>query len=196
VTTATVTAADLRIVLTGAEYEPTGPAWDRATEAERRAYWRRLAEIAYFVKRQEIARGIGADGKKLPPVQPSSRPDGAKGPPLDPHYGESRTARLLAYSSTASGATLFWRASGRKSWALILSYHARMEGEEVRGAPLRDTLGISPRGRARVAAQARDWWRLMHGLPPARMPRAPLPRPPVPTVRPHPTVAARPQLGR
>jgi hypothetical protein len=154
---ATVTAADLRIVLTGAEFEPTGPAWDRATEAERRAYWRRLAEIAYFVKRQEIARGIGADGKKLPPVKPSSRPDGAKGQPLDPHYGESRTARLLAFSATATGATLYWRASGRKSWAVILGYHARIGGE-VRGAPLRDTLGISPRGRKQVAVQARQWW--------------------------------------
>jgi hypothetical protein len=195
VATATVTAADLRIVLTGAEFEPTGPAWDRATEAERRAYWRRLAEIAYFLKRQEIARGIGADGRKLPPVKPESRPDRAKGPPLAPHQAESRTARLLAYNSTASGATLYWRASGRKSWALILSYHARIEGEEVRGAPLRDTLGISPRGRAQVAAQARDWWRLTHGLPPARTPRAPSPRPPVPTVRPRPTVAARPRLG-
>jgi hypothetical protein len=180
VTTATVTAADLRIVLTGAEYEPTGPAWDRATEAERRAYWRRLAEIAYFVKRQEIARGIGADGRKLPPVKLESRPDRAKGPPLAPHQAESRTARLLAYSSTATGATLYWRASGRKSWALILGYHARIEGY-VEGAPERDTIGISPRGRARVRSQARDWWRLMHGLPPARMPRAP--------------VAARPQFG-
>jgi hypothetical protein len=155
--TATVTAADLRIVLTGAEFEPTGPAWDRATEAERRAYWRRLAEIAYFIKRQEIARGIGADGKKLTPVQPSSRPDGAKGQPLDPHYGESRTARLLAYSSTATGATLYWRAAGRKSWAVILGYHAHVGGE-VRGAPLRDTIGISPRGRKQVATQARQWW--------------------------------------
>jgi hypothetical protein len=192
---ATVTAADLRIVLTGAEYEPTGPAWDRAIEAERRAYWRRLAEIAYFVKRQEIARGIGADGKKLPPVKPENRPDRAKGPPLAPHQAESRTARLLAFSATATGATLYWRASGRKSWAEILGYHGRVGGE-VRGAPLRDTLGISPRGQARVVAQARDWWRLTHGLPPARIPRTPILRPPVPTVRPRPPVAARPQLGR
>jgi hypothetical protein len=194
VATATVTAADLRIVLTGAEFEPTGPAWDRATEAERRAYWRRLAEIAYFLKRQEIARGIGADGRKLPPVKPESRPDRAKGPPLAPHQAESRTARLLAYSSTATGATLYWRASGRRSWAEILGYHARIEGH-VEGAPLRDTLGISPRGRARGIAQARDWWAAWHGIPPARMPRAPILRPPVPTVRPRPTVAARPQPG-
>jgi hypothetical protein len=96
VTTATVTAADLRIVLTGAEYEPTGPAWDRATEAERRAYWRRLAEIAYFVKRQEIARGIGADGKKLPPVKPENRPDGAKGPPK----GKDRTTKQIRREPT------------------------------------------------------------------------------------------------
>jgi hypothetical protein len=186
---------NLRIELNGPEFEPGGVAWEDATEAERRAYWYRLSEIAYFIKRQEISRGIGADGRKLAKVKPSSRPDGSDGPPLDPHYGESRTARLLAYSSTASGATLFWRASGRKSWALILSYHARIEGEEVRGAPLRDTLGISPRGRARVVAQARDWWAARHGIPPARIPRAPLRRPPVPTVRPRPTVAARPQPG-
>jgi hypothetical protein len=192
--TATVTAADLRIVLTGPDYEPTGPAWGRATEAERRAYWKRVAEIAYFIKRQEIARGIGADGRKLPPVKLESRPDRAKGPPLAPHQAESRTARLLAYSSTATGATLYWRASGRKSWALILGYHARIEGY-VEGAPERDTIGISPRGRARVAAQARDWWAARHGIPPARIPRTPILRPPVPTVRPRPTVAARPQPG-
>jgi hypothetical protein len=193
--TATVTAADLRIVLTGPEFEPTGPAWNRASEAERRAYWKRLAEIAYFIKRQEIARGVGADGKKLPPVQPSSRPDGAKGQPLDPHYGESRTARLLAYSSTAMGATLYWRASGRKSWAVILGYHARVGGE-VRGAPLRDTLGISPRGRKQVAAQARQWWTSGRPRPAPAPVLRPRPRPAVIAPPPPPKPTLPPQAAR
>ena len=51
----------------------------------------------------------------------------------------------------------------------VAAWTAPPFGGEVRGAPLRDTLGISTRGRKQVAAQARDWWRLTHGLPPARM---------------------------
>jgi hypothetical protein len=163
----------LNIRLTGQEWEPAGPEWARASEADRRAYWRRLGEIALEVKRREIRRGIGIDGKKLKPVKPESRPDGAKGPPLIPHYAESRTINLLDVRTTASAATLYWKGHGRTSWAKILGYHAYKHG--ARALPVRNTIGISPAGRKKIARDARDWWKRTHVTPKPK----PEPRPKV-----------------
>jgi hypothetical protein len=117
------------------------------------------------VKRDEIRRGVGADGAKLLPVKPTSRPDGATGKPLDPHYAESRTYRLLAAHQSADGVTLFWRGHGRQSWTTILGYHA--DGL-VRGAPVRDTIGISPAGRRKIKDSLRSYWKASQ----ARKPKA------------------------
>ena len=143
------------IPIEGPRFEPDDDVWRRASDAVRRTFWRRLGEFAMGVKRDEIRRGIGVDGQPLAPVLPASRPDGATGKPLDPHYGESRTSRLLAVSATATGSKVYWRASGRVSWATILGYHA--DGV-VHGAPIRDTIGLSPAGWRRVEAQARALW--------------------------------------
>src|SRR5262245_16195392 len=100
-------AEPTNIKLSGPQFEPVNdPAWARATEKQRLAYWQHLAEFALDTKRKEIRRGIGVDGRKLKPVKPESRPDNAKGPPLIPHYAESRTAYLLASRSTSRGVTL------------------------------------------------------------------------------------------
>src|SRR5262249_58356289 len=87
----------LNIVLTGPEFEPApaDPRWVHGGEAVRRALWKHIADYATDVKRREIRKGIDDRGRKFLPVKPASRPDGAKGPPLIPHYGESRTQRLL-----------------------------------------------------------------------------------------------------
>jgi hypothetical protein len=120
-----------------------------------RAAITQLGQFAYYAKQDEIRRGIGVDGKPFKPVKPASRPDGAKGKPLDPHYADSRTMRLLAVHEDGKGVTLFWRGHGRKSWTTILGYHA--DGL-VRGAPVRDTIGLSPRGRAKVAERFGQYW--------------------------------------
>lgn len=143
------------IPIEGPRFEPDDDVWRRASDAARRTFWRRLGEFAVAVKRDEIRRGIGVDGRPLDPVLPSSRPDGAAGKPLAPHFGGSRTSKLLAVSATPNGSKVYWRASGRVSWATILGYHA--DGV-VHGAPIRDTIGLSPAGWRKVEAQARTLW--------------------------------------
>jgi hypothetical protein len=148
------------IQIRGDDIEPKGEAWDNATPADRRAYYQRAGELALVIKRDEIRRGIGYDGKPLEPVLPSSRPDGAKGKPLDPHYARSRTYRLLAMRVATNGVTLFWHSGhGRKQklpWATILGYHA--DGVVI-GAPMRDVVSsISPAGMRKLKARALQWW--------------------------------------
>lgn len=137
------------IVLSGPKYEPTDAKWRRATLKQRNAYWGKLAEIAITVKRSEILRGIDVAGRRLIPVK---RRHG--GPPLIPRFSGSRTLRLLSERHTARGATLYWRASGRRSWATILGYHAEGAGS----LPVRDVIGISPAGEAKVVSESLDWW--------------------------------------
>lgn len=176
------------------DIEPKGDAWKQATPEERRAYWTRVGEIALAVKKDEIRRGIGADGEKFMPVKPSSRPDGATGKPLDPHYAESRTVRLLGMRVAKDGVTLFWHsgisAKQKLPWATILGYHA--DGVVI-GAYRRDTIGISPAGLHRIEDAARLWWR---NKTRDRKPRKPVSEPePEPRRladrRVRPTVAAR-----
>lgn len=146
------------IRLTGPTFEPSrSPTWRTATEADRLRYWTRLGEIALAVKRDEVRRGLGVDGQKFEPVAPATlhRPGRGAGPPLDPRYAESRTYRLLASHPTATGVTLFWRGHGRKSWSTILGYHA--DGM-VHGAYKRDTIGISPAGRKKIADRGATYW--------------------------------------
>lgn len=175
------------IRLTGVDFEPRGTLWALAGESLRRAYWRHVADFAMDTKRREIRAGIGKDGRKLKPVKKTSRPDGAKGPPLIPHYATSRTQRNLAKSSTASSATLFWRGG----WARILGYHAYKHG--ARALPVRNTIGISPKGLRAIAQDGRDWWDRQNRVstPPAPKP-APRPTTPRPAPVPKPGVAAKP----
>lgn len=127
---------------------------------ERKAYWTRVGELAIQVKRREVLRGIGADGRPLIKVRPSSRPDHAKGPALVPHYAQSRTLRLLAMRVSENGVTLFWHSGhGRKQklpWATILGFHA--DGVVI-GAYVRNTIGISPAGMRKIEREAKQWWR-------------------------------------
>lgn len=157
--------------------------------SERKAYWQRVGEIAMQVKRREVLRGIGADGRPLIKVRPSSRPDGAKGPALVPHYAASRTLRLLAIRATEKGVTLFWHSGHGKRqklpWATILGFHA--DGLVI-GAYVRNTIGISPAGMKKIEREAKQWWEnrrknrrmvdlLVHGIgaESAAMPKSILP---------------------
>jgi hypothetical protein len=187
------------IKLRGAEWEPRHPSWRRATKDERERVWRKIGEFAQAAYRAQLLRGEGADGGKLAAVKPASRPDHATGPPLDPHYGASRTYSLVAIHSTDHGCTLFWRADRGSSWSTILGYHA--EGL-VRGAPVRDVLDLSPRAARETKVRTETYWRTVKGKEPEGKPRPkprplpkPKPRPPIiPTPAPVPAPAARTPL--
>lgn len=112
---------------------------------------KQLAPLAINMHGWQCARGLDADGRRLRPVQPESRPDGAKGPPLTPHYAASRTRDLIRFriDPEAGEVILFWA----EDWGTILGYHAR----ELRKR--RDVLGLSPGFLSRWEAEANRVWK-------------------------------------
>lgn len=183
------------IKLRGSEWEPQHPSWRKASAEERMRMWRKIGEFAQAAFRRQLLRGEGADGGKLAAVKPSSRPDHATGPPLDPHRTASRTYSLVSIHSTDHGCTLFWRADQGRSWTTILGYHA--DGL-VRGAPVRDVIGLSPRAERETKSRTETYWRTIRGrglgpqAPPSPGP-GPGPRPgPKPKPRPKPPIGPRP----
>jgi hypothetical protein len=141
--------------LTERDLAPPDLSWQRASEAQRRAFYHRAGQLAVYYLRQQLRRGLDKDGNRLAPVKPSSRPDGATGQPLDPHYAESRSWRNLSFSVNAGGVTLWWRGG----WGRILGFHG--EGA-VRGAPVRDIRGLSPASMRKLKADLLLWWRHRH----------------------------------
>jgi hypothetical protein len=164
--------------------------WDAAPESIRLRFLGHVGEVATRLKREELRKGIGADGAKLKPVRPSSRPDGAGGPPLDPHYGESRSVQNLKHSvgRKAETVTLWWTGRSRGiSFGAILGYHAR---GEVRGAPVRDVLDLTEADHRKVREDGRRFWKLI-----ARPAVRQAPAPPVPPVAPSRVVPPRARPG-
>ena len=127
----------------------------RVTAARRKAYWEMLARHVTARKNWSLARGIDAHGKRLKPVRPSACPDRATGPPLTPHRVDSRSRKWLRVQpfprNNPDRIVGFWS----HNWATIVGYHAR---GEVRGAPIRDIVGLSARDQAWCIATARKEW--------------------------------------
>lgn len=144
------------IQLRGPEFEPKHPSWRKASKSQREAMWRKIGEFARAAYRAQLLRGEGSDGSKLAPVKAQSRPGHATGPPLLPHRTHSRTYDLVSIHVTDHGCTLYWKPSGRESWNRILRYHA--DGL-VRGAPVRDVIGLSPRAAKQVKERTATYWR-------------------------------------
>ena len=138
-----------RFTLHGSDCEPES-GWARATASQRRGYWGYVAKRAYDEKIRELNAGLGVDGSKLARRQ-RPRADRADGPPLLPHWSESRFRTELGYEATSDQAVLYWR----EPWAEIVGYHAR---GEVPGAPVRNVVGLTDRGFERMIAAARKWW--------------------------------------
>ncbi len=136
--------------LTGPEFEPIGGGWAFATTAEKRAYWREVGRLAVEAKRDELRRGINTLGRKFRAVKPSSRPDGATGPPLSPHQESSRFQKWARAATTDRSATVFWS----HGWARIVGYHARGAGN----LPMRDAVGLIQTSLKWVATMARRFW--------------------------------------
>lgn len=144
-----------------ADLAPDDPTWRNAPPALRLAFHRKAGEVAVEVKRGELSRGIGANGRRMAPRK-RPRADGANGPVLLPHRADSRTVRLLAAHSDPSGITLFWRSghsrAQRLSWGTVLGFHA---AGQVKGAPVRD-VRLSKRGVGLVRERMRRWWATEH----------------------------------
>lgn len=182
-------AGENSIVLAVPEPPPTDIAWKWASEAVRLQYYKHAADIALSLKQKEIRKGVDVDGKPLRPVQRASRPDGATGPPLTPHYAESRTRKWLRASiGIKAGTVTLWWSHG---WGTILGYHAR---KEVIGAPERNVIGLTSADEAKFNAEMRAYWRRVQGggrIPTPPTPRTPT-RPRTPTLpRPEREIAAR-----
>lgn len=160
--------------------------WAAATDALRRRYLVRVGELAIVRKKKELQTGIGVDGSPLAKVKPASRPDGGTGKPLEPHYAESRSVKWLRSSPGLSGGTVtIWWSHG---WGRILGYHAR---GEVKGAPVRDVIGLTKSDTLDLQGAARAFWKAIVGQPKvaAKVAAKPAPKPapkPKPTARPKP----------
>lgn len=129
-----------------------------------------VAGRAQYLKHRELARGVGVDGKKLAPVKPSSRPDGATGRPLDPHYGDSRVVRLMR-ASVGKGHVTIWWGSG---WGKILGYHRDGAGH----LPVRDVIGLTPSDLRKLQLDTVIFWQSRGMLRPAAHVRWPGPTAP------------------
>lgn len=142
--------------------------WAAATDARRRRYLDRAGDFAVRLKLRQVRLGIGADGRRLRKVRPSSRPDNATGKPLDPHYGQSRAVRWLRDSAGAKAGTVtLWWSHG---WGEVLGYHAR---GEVKGAPTRDVIGWPVTYRREFERLCMRFWKTMaryRGRPRRRAP--------------------------
>lgn len=164
---------------------PKGPAWDSARDSQRLRYWQEVGRLGAAAKQEDLARGVGVDGRKLRPITEATRkrralfdysPMGTaspKAPPLTPCYSASRTRSLLRWEATAEGVTFGWAYdihTGRP-WGEILRYHADGGGH----LPARDVIGLSATATKRVQRDATAWW--------------------VKTGRKHPFIASQPQTA-
>jgi hypothetical protein len=136
--------------ITGDDFAPSDIAWLRAEENDKRAYWSNLAVLARDAKYLELSKGLGVNGQRLP-TRKRPRHDMAAGPVLVPHWSDSRFRTQLRWKATVDGAVLWWKSP----WGRIVGYHAR---GEVRGAPVRNVVGITIDNQAKIRRKALQWW--------------------------------------
>ena len=140
------------------------PAWRAAPDAVRRAFWKEVVKIGLEVKDHELSEGLDKNGQEMIAISRRTRenrrsamgPADPNAPPLQPAYGLSRTRSLLAGRAFNDHAEFFWRFDDhtQASWGRILNYHRRGKGR----LPVRDVIGLSPKGVAEVERRAQRWW--------------------------------------
>jgi hypothetical protein len=129
-------------------------AYEAADRRTQEAYLRFCLPLVLDAKRRQIESNVGADGRELPRVRPTSRPDGSRDDPLHPHGNASRILRLIRGTIVPrlGVVTLDWH-----YWTPVVTYHAVGAGH----LPTRDIIGTpgrfwnGPKGQAR-----REWERL------------------------------------
>lgn len=159
-------------VVGGPDVEP--PEWTRAappyqelrppSRRDRFRFYAILASELWHQKQVELSEGLDALGVPLAPVKLPRRGTSdwhrrkyrvGKGPPLMPFLVDSRTRNLLRARSNDREAVVYWAAikapGARLTWAEIVVAHA--EGR-VRGAPVRDVIGLSAEGIAEAVTRA------------------------------------------
>lgn len=182
----------VNFTLSGPDVEPLGAAWMAASRDERATFWRILADVTFREKDKSLKRGQDVNGDKIRPAKVKYRIINYKdrglewkGPGLMPQYADSRTRRLLktmVYPPRNPDRVIgYWR----MGWGRILGYHAR---GEVKGAPVRNVVGLSDKLFEKVVREARAEWyrqvgkgidRRLNPTPPTR-PLPPPPKPPAP----------------
>ena len=143
--------------LEGADVEPLDGSFRTATERQRQAYYQQLAVYARDRKYAELHKGLDVDGRTMPPRK-YPRADRAHGRVLSPHFSDSRFQTQLRWKGTATAAILWWT----KRWAKVVSAHAL---GRVRGAPVRNVIGLTVESILKAVNQARKWWAARAGLP-------------------------------
>jgi hypothetical protein len=156
--------------LSGDDVRPAGREWWDASPARRRRYWELLRGTVYDIKVDALANALDARGKKIRKVKPESREPYRraglewKGPGLMPQRELSRTRRyfrVMVYpQGNPSSVIGYWL----NKWSVILGYHAR---GEVKGAPIRNVVGLSDKQVAKAVQAAIEKWR--SEAPPARV---------------------------
>lgn len=127
----------------GPDVTPRTPEWSGSGAASRAAYWPILASWVKRAMIQQLAAGLGADGKPLPPPKAVSREwymvrrKEWRGPSMSPQFGASRFQRHLRVVPFPSGPNAdrvvgFWSHGAAK----IAHWHAT--GTAGRGVPIRD----------------------------------------------------------
>lgn len=138
----------------------TDPAWALAGPAGRLAYWRKAAAVGRLVYAEERAKRLDVDGRELARLSPVTiahrRSAMGKATPNAPQFtpagARSRVLSYLTAEATEAGVWYSWR----RDFGEILQYHAL---GLVPGAPARNVMGFSPKGRKRIAGRMRTWWK-------------------------------------
>lgn len=135
---------------------------------ERVLFWRLVAFWGLRRKDWELSMGYNARGRKMPPVLPSTEARrrsamgeaDPKAPYLTPARRASRTRSLLTAHAEEDRAVFTWAFDEHTGdeWGVILGYHRR-RGRQY------DVIGISAKGKAWVAAKARQEWRKIMASP-------------------------------
>lgn len=144
-----------------ADWLPPGD-YAAAPESIRRRWLAGVAELYRAAKRRQIETHVGADGRPLPRVLPTSRPDGTTDRPLTPHDEASRTLRLLRVTENVRTGELVvhWG-----HWTRVVGYHA--EGiRRGRGRVIRDVQGTPGRLLRPVKAEALRLWARLYPIGP------------------------------
>lgn len=139
-----------------------------------------LAEEAKRAKDRSLAKGLDRLGQRIVRAKPESREPynraglGWTGPGLMPQRELSRTRRYLRVIAYPQGnpdrVVGYWL----NKWGPILGYHAR---GEVKGAPVRDVVGMSEADIAEAKARAVRRWAAEVQPSTLPMPVAPIPAP-------------------
>jgi hypothetical protein len=117
-----------RFTASGPDAEPTGPEWMLAPAKERKAYFDELARLLFEERRKAHLKAEDWRGDRMPRRRRKRR-DGATGPVLVPHHGDSRFITKLRYRGSTNAAEVWY---ARDWWKPVRGQRERF-GRDVVG---------------------------------------------------------------